>query len=89
MEREVFINDNVVIPDNIMKMSRAERQAEISRLEEEARRERDRIHTKEIVINDNVIILEDIKKMTKEELEKAITVLEKELGLKKKAQPAF
>ena len=65
MEREVFINDNVIIPDNIMKMTRSERQAEIRRLENEARRERDRIHTKKIVIND------------------------KELGLKKKAQPAF
>ena len=33
---EKFLNDNVVIPDEIMKMSKEERKSEIARLEAEA-----------------------------------------------------
>ena len=33
---EKFLNDNVIIPDEILKMSKEERRNEISRLEEEA-----------------------------------------------------
>ena len=36
-EKKYFINDNVVIPDEIMKMTSEERQAEIARIEKEIR----------------------------------------------------
>lgn len=42
-EKEYFINDNVVIPDEIRRMTREERQAEIKRLEAEAAAEKQRI----------------------------------------------
>lgn len=42
-EMELFIDDNVVIPEEILRMSSEERQAEIARLEAEARAEKQRI----------------------------------------------
>lgn len=42
-EKEFFINDNVVIPDYIKKMSIEELDREIARLEAEAAKERERI----------------------------------------------
>lgn len=43
MNREVFINDNLVIPERIKKMSRQEQDEMIKRLEKEAKAERERI----------------------------------------------
>lgn len=43
MEMETYLDDNVVIPDWIKKMTREEKQAEIERLEKEAREEKARI----------------------------------------------
>ncbi len=43
MDRELFIDDNVVIPDKIKNMSREELEKEIARLEEEARKDRERM----------------------------------------------
>ncbi len=43
MEREVFINDNVIISDRIRNMTPEERQSEIHRLEAEAKKEHERI----------------------------------------------
>lgn len=40
---EDFLNDNVVIPEEILKMSPEERRAEICRLETEAAKEKERI----------------------------------------------
>lgn len=40
---EDFLNDNVVIPEEILKMSPEERRAEIRRLEAEAAKEKERI----------------------------------------------
>ena len=42
-EKEYFIDDRVIIPDNIMKMSREELDAQIKRLEAEAAAEKQRI----------------------------------------------
>lgn len=42
-ERELFIDDNVVIPDYIMKMTSKERREAIKRLEAEAAKEKERI----------------------------------------------
>ena len=42
-EKELFINDNVVVSEEILKMTSEERWAEIRRLEAEAREEKRRI----------------------------------------------
>lgn len=42
-EKEYFINDNVIIPDWIKKMTPEEKRAEIARLEAEAKAEKERI----------------------------------------------
>lgn len=42
-EKELFINDNVVIPDYIKSMSLEEIETEIARLEAEAAKEKERI----------------------------------------------
>lgn len=42
-EKEYFINDNVVIPEEIRRMTKEERQTEIKRLEAEAAAEKQRI----------------------------------------------
>lgn len=44
---EKFLNDNVIIPDEILKMSKEERRKEISRLEAEA------AATKASIMSDN------------------------------------
>ena len=41
--KRVFLDDNVVIPEKIMKMTTEERKAEIKRLEAEAAAEKQRI----------------------------------------------
>lgn len=46
-EKEYFINDNVVIPEEIRRMTREERQTEIKRLEAEAAAEKQRILRKQ------------------------------------------
>ncbi|MBQ8928340.1 MAG: hypothetical protein IJ055_08745 [Oscillospiraceae bacterium] len=45
-EREYFIDDRVEIPEEIMKMTKEERQAEIERLEAEAAAEKSGILAK-------------------------------------------
>lgn len=40
---EYFADDRLIIPEDILKMTSAQRQAEIARLEKEARAERDRL----------------------------------------------
>lgn len=42
-EKEYFINDNVIIPEEIRRMTKEERQVEIKRLEEEAAAEKQRL----------------------------------------------
>ena len=42
-EKELFIDDNVVIPKEILNMTSEERLAEIKKLEAEARKEKQRI----------------------------------------------
>lgn len=42
-EKEFFIDDRVIIPEHIQKMSREELNREIVRLESEARKEKERI----------------------------------------------
>ena len=42
-EKELFIDDNVVVPEEILKMTSEERKTEIARLETIAREERQRI----------------------------------------------
>ena len=42
-EKEYFINDNVIIPDSIKKMTSEERLAEIARLEKIAKAEKEKI----------------------------------------------
>lgn len=42
-DKKYFIDDNVVIPDYIKKMSREELDTEIARLEAEAAKEKERI----------------------------------------------
>ena len=44
-EKEYFIDDRVVIPEDIKKMSKEELDREIARLEEEGRKERERIQS--------------------------------------------
>ncbi len=44
---EAYLDDNVIIPVWIKKMSREERQAEIKRLEKEAAREKSKIELRE------------------------------------------
>lgn len=41
-----YLDDNVVISDEVMKMTHEERQAEIARLEAEAAKEKERIFKK-------------------------------------------
>lgn len=42
MEEEYIVDDRVIIPEYIKRMSREELDQEIARLEEEARKEKDR-----------------------------------------------
>ena len=42
-EMELYIDDNVVIPEKIMRMTNEERQREIARLEAEALAEKNRL----------------------------------------------
>lgn len=42
-DKKYFINDNVVISKEVMKMTHEERRAEIARLEAEAAKEKERI----------------------------------------------
>lgn len=43
MEEKYFADDRFIIPDEIKQMTSEERQKEIRRLEEEGRKERDRL----------------------------------------------
>lgn len=43
MEEKYFADDRFIIPDEIKQMTSEERQKEIKRLEEEGRKERDRL----------------------------------------------
>lgn len=48
-EKKYFINDNVVISEEVMKMTHEERRTEIARLEAEAAKEKARIKANEKV----------------------------------------
>jgi len=45
-EKEYFIDDRVIIPESIRKMTHEERQAEIARLEKIAKAEKEKILSK-------------------------------------------